>query len=332
HPLEGDVIRFIDKSTDPDPGDSVVAWDWTIKCTTANGTFPKKYSDQFPRFILSDAPAGGRILLVSLKVTDTYEESSTVSSGGLARDGTLVPQVLVGNAPPMARAVSPEVLPGGTAQLFGRFIDPGWKDTHTATFTISPPGQTPTTITGAVTEEHRRAFSTGFATATFAVGSLTGTIPFTFTVTDSDGAVSPPPAPAPYSITVAQQPTDRFEPNDVTAQAKVLPANTASLSFIQKRNDVDVYKIPLQANGEVLVTLKGLPADYDLLLLSQSAVGPPPASADDSPFFGDPFEGSSSAPSTHLDTFLDTTSADDSSADDSSADDSSADDSSADDS
>src|SRR5205807_5063133 len=124
--------------------DSIVAWDWTITWTTANGSFTKKYSDQFPRFILSDAPATGRILQVALKVTDTYQESTTVSSGGLARDGTTVPQVLVGNAPPMARAVSPEVLPsavlpGSTAQLFGRFIDPGWKDTHTASFTFSPP-------------------------------------------------------------------------------------------------------------------------------------------------------------------------------------------------
>ena len=92
-------------------------------------------------------------------VTDREGQSSTVSK-----------TIDVQNYTPRVNALDIEALPGGTADLFGRFIDPGWTDAHTATW-VPASGDS---VDGVVEEEHTATIGSGAVTGTFAAGDEPG--------------------------------------------------------------------------------------------------------------------------------------------------------------
>jgi hypothetical protein len=247
---EGTVVDFHDTSYDPDPGDSVVAWNWKVGWgeLDSSGNYAETATSNLknPYFI----PPNDGNYTVTLTVSDSYgaTDSKSVTMG-------------VVNAPPIVNALNVEVLTGGTANLVGRFLDPGWQDTHNATWSVG-------TLTS-LREDNLAFMDSGIVTGDLASvsASLTGTL----TVTDDSGAATSDN----FSITVVNDDPLRDEPNDNVTEATPLNSDSVHLSYIQSASDIDVFEIrnpdgsALTAGSEVLVTLKNLPADYDLILLIQ---------------------------------------------------------------
>ncbi len=256
-PMEGDAVQFLDLSYDPDPGDAVVNWSWVI-----NG---EPFPLQNPYFIF---PNEGTYS-ASLTVTDKGGDSTTVKSGGTATDGDAVPSLVVTNAAPLVNALNTETLAGRPVKLTGRFLDPGWLDVHSAAWSIS--GNPAATVE----EEHDPLLSSGLITGSLTpASSLNGTL----TVNDGNGGTGSDP----FTVNVLADTAatrQRFEPNDVVAGAPVLTSDGSYVSFIQSEGDIDVYEVRLPGGGmltagsELLATLSGLPADYDLAILSKPPTG-----------------------------------------------------------
>jgi len=65
---------------------------------------------------------------------------------------------------------------------------------------------------------------------------------------------------------------DSYEPNDISAQAKIIRLETAISANISSAADVDWFKLttPNNANTSLRVTLNNLPADYDVYLYNKN--------------------------------------------------------------
>ena len=276
--LESDFVQFVDGSYDPDPGDSIVSWSWTF----SGAGFATQTSDmQHPIFSFPDDGTFD----VSLTVTDTHGASNTVSSGDTASDGTLVPAASIGNAGMLVSVLNIEVKAGEPAHLVGRFLDPGWKDTHSATWTVAGDP-----VSADVLEEHQPALSSGLITGTYATGAP-GVLNGSLRVTDDGGEV----ATAAFQITVVGDSFDRREANDTVATAPVLRGGGTYLSDLDSPADVDLFEAKLSsgaalpAGSELLVTLSDLPADYDVVVFADTPSDVAAAPFLSSPFLSSPF-------------------------------------------
>jgi PKD repeat protein len=253
-PEEGDVLQFIDLSYDEDAGDEIVSWEWTI-----DGEI---FTEQSPFYIFPDEGTYS----ASLTVTDGFGDSTTVAAGGVATDGDPVPALVVTNANVLVNALNVEALDGQPTELIGRHIDPGWLDTHTGAWSITgdPPAE--------VEEENDPLLSSGIVTGTITTSSnLSGTL----TVTDNDGGSGADS----FDVTVLPDTPatrQRHEPNGVAADAPQLSSDTSYVSFLQEQGDVDVFEVvmpdgsTIPAGGELLASLSGLPADYDVAIMTES--------------------------------------------------------------
>jgi len=248
--FEGDLVEFQDLSYDPDPGDHIVSWEWTIDGEVFNA--------QNPLFIFPDEG----VYAASLKVTDTFGDSRTVLAGGIAVDGDLVPATDPENAAPPINALNVEAIPGLQAPLFASFLDPGWTDTHTASWSL--PGASAATVQ----EDRSPALASGIVTGTVTPSGAAGsTIDGSVNVQDNDGGSLSDG----FVVSLVANDLQRREPNNAIAGAPGLASGASYLSHIQSEGDIDVYEALLPSgrpNTQLLVTLTGLPADYDLAIIS----------------------------------------------------------------
>ncbi|MDP3062880.1 MAG: PKD domain-containing protein, partial [Chloroflexota bacterium] len=296
-PVEGGVTQFKDLSYDVDPGDSIVSWQWRIQGANMES---QTSTAQNPSFI----PPNEGTYTVSLTVTDPDEASTTVVSGQAASDGASVGPLVVGNAPPLVNAMSIEVRTGDDLSLVGRFVDSGWLDSHTAVWVIEGLGVLPASDT-VLQEDHRPALGAGIVTglvrapdvaralgAALSNTTLPARLAGNLRVTDSSGDYRDDI----FVITVLPDSLTSRDPNGALNEAPVLTSDSIYTSYVQSAGDVDLYEVKwpsvslndpplpgganpadaqlLPAGSEVLVTLKGLPADYDLVLLAQLPSGP----------------------------------------------------------
>jgi len=261
--IEGDGITLTNTSFDPDPGDSIVSNVWSVEDPSCNcdRVFTTKDIN------LSYSDNRSIPYKVSLTVTDTHGATDTVLSGTVARDGTIVSPVVYKNGPPLAKTLNVEVLPGGQVQLLSRFVDPGFEDTHTATWTV-PNG----TLSNEQVQENNVPFmSSGIATATYTAPNTPGTTYkgyVTITDKDTDSVVSE------FTITVLDYSLGRDETNNNNlTTAPKLNSNLVYRSDLSSKGDIDIYEIrlpdgsPIPAGSEVLARLGNLQADLDLVLL-----------------------------------------------------------------
>jgi len=243
-PFEGETVQFEDHSDYPDAGAHAVGWSWEID--------GQVLTSQHPLYIF---PNEGTYV-VRLTVTGSDESIATTAS-----------DVIVRNANPIVNALNTEALAGQAAPIVARFIDPGWLDAHTSGLTVGS-----TTAPGVVREDNNPAYGSGIAEGT--ASSLTSE-PGVAAVLDHDGGTGSDP----FSFTIVPDDPQRHEPNNVLAGAPALESDGSYLSYIQSQGDVDFYEIllpgnrPLPPGAEVLVTLRDLPADYDLALLSLDPAG-----------------------------------------------------------
>ncbi|MBI4283130.1 MAG: hypothetical protein HY663_01510, partial [Chloroflexi bacterium] len=275
NPAEGGLIHFNDLSYDPDPGDAVVSWLWRITYPGGNTTTSTL---QNPSFLPSDEGT----YQVSLTVGDKDGATNTVTSGGTATDGGLVPAAVVFNAPPVVNALNIEVRYGDNVYLFGRFIDTGWTDTHLATWNI--PGFT--VISDFIVEKHKAVVDKGTVFGFINGANLTAylgsnpTLPITLngslTITDNETLRSS--GTASFTITVVADNVTYREENGALFTAPRLNSDGVYVSYIQSAGDIDIFEVKLPdgslpAGTKVLVNLKDLPADYDLALVTQPPAG-----------------------------------------------------------
>jgi PKD repeat protein len=265
-PWEGDFIQFEDLSYDLDPGDFIASWEWVIEGIDGE-LFT--FNTQNPFSIFPDEG----IYDVTLTVTDTYGASNTVSAGGIATDGDAVPLVAAVNGPPLVNALNIEAVAGQETSLFGRFLDSGWLDSH------SPPAANQATWTlngdefaAALEEDNIPALATGIATGQV---TPTGDLEGTLVIWDEDGNSGSDS----FQVTIVPDDPNSREPNDTVASAPQLRSDSIYPAYIQSAGDVDVFELlspdgePLPADAQVLVTLSDLPADYDLVIVSQLPEG-----------------------------------------------------------
>jgi len=278
-PNEGDIVELIDRSYDPDPGDSIVSWHWTI--TWQDPHHPEvqppivfESTSQHPYFI----PPDEGTYTVSLTVTDTFNASGTVDYAtftDITKD-----EILVLNTIPKVNALNIEVLPGEEATLIGRFLDPGWLDTHTVTWEVT--GLLEPVTLPPDDEDHAPFMGSGITTTTASVpveAVPETTYEGTLIVDDGEGGITPDT----FTVKVVANNPDSREPNDTFPDdgdpaLPTLPGNWVYPSWLQSEGDIDIFEVlmpdeqPIPVGAEILVTLKDLPADFDLVLLSQSSV------------------------------------------------------------
>jgi PKD repeat protein len=274
NPTEGRPIQLTDTSTDPD--DNIVAWEWTV--TDVNDDVVGQPSaGQNPRFI----PPDDGDYTVTLKVTDAFGESSSTGPRSIS----------VENSPPWVKALDVEARPGQDINLFGRFVDQGWNDTHNVEWAVTDDNKTVYNVQNAsVNENHRPLVGTGTASAiipapTDPPASLTGYL----RVTDDGGLETS----AEFTITFAPvDPPDREQNDSIITppDANSSAPNGLYSSYIQQAGDIDIFEIlgpdgqALQPGSQAIAALTGLPADYDITLVavptSGSSDGPPVTSMD----------------------------------------------------
>ncbi|MBI4333784.1 MAG: PKD domain-containing protein, partial [Chloroflexi bacterium] len=294
-PTEGGRIQFKDLSYDPDGGDSIASWQWGINGPTSGphaNAINQTSQGQNPYFY----PPDNGVYTASLTITGSDGTSTTVTSptqtptvtgpGGMI----LARRLLVGNTPPKVNALNIEVRAGDDVTLLGRFLDHGWLDTHTATWTVQGVS---VPIPATVREDHKPVLGTGIVTglvtgadlsnALVSLGrtTLPATLSGSLTVADNDGSSRTGYRAArtdTFTITVvADNPNSREPNNDFTVSPPILLSDSIFTSYIGAGNDIDIFEIKrpdgtLPAGSQVLVTLKGLPADYDLALLARLPV------------------------------------------------------------
>jgi alpha-tubulin suppressor-like RCC1 family protein len=244
------VFLFGDLSHIVDPDHTIVSWEWSV-------TGPNGFTDLFASEASFFTPEVEGSYDVTLTVTD--------SRGAYATTHTVVTVV---NDPPRVKALDLEVMPGRPATILGRFLDAGWTDSHTVALTA--PG---TVGAAALAEDNVDEISSGIVTAPVTTDvSGEGVL----TVSDDGGGS----ADVRFNVNVVQPGTDR-SPGNFTLENRSDPTfpkangDGSYLSYIKTSGDVDLYEVrmpdgsPLPYGTEVLASLKELPADYDLAILSE---------------------------------------------------------------
>ncbi|WP_455220484.1 C25 family cysteine peptidase [Kaarinaea lacus] len=258
-PLEGDGIILTNESYDPDPNDSIVSSSWNVIDPSCN--CERIHDSENLSLLFSD----NGTYTVSLTVTDSFGASDTVFSGTLARDNTPISPLTYSNGAPLAKALNQEVIAGEQTELLSRFVDPGFEDTHTASWSVS----SGTISNEQIMEDSVPFMSSGIATATYTAPGVPGSVSAQVTITDNDGGV----AFSDFDIEVLDYQLGRHEPNNDLASAPILNSDWVYRSDLSTKGDIDIFEIrlpdgtPLPAGSELLVKLGNLHADLDLVIL-----------------------------------------------------------------
>ncbi len=218
---------------------------------------------------------------VTLDLTVTAADGQTAS---VSRPIYLI------NAEPVVNALNVEVLPGdGSAETLCRFADagigrydddgliPGTEERHFL--------QSGTPIEWA--QESQASFSSGF----FRIAAADGTCVISDgTDIGSDAFLVLEVDPLSLASRLGDETrTEGLGGNDTIGTAYTLAVDWKYLATIADPQDIDVYRVvgenglPLAPGAELVITLSGQPADYDLLVFSDGG------STEASPFFNAPF-------------------------------------------
>ena len=165
-PYEGDAVGLYGyESTDEVGNNTIDSYSWNIQ----QGVLGLDATCDGPEASFLVLPDEG-LYTVTLTVTDIYGDTdtatATIDAAGFA---------------PRVKALDVDAIEGQPVSLVGRFLDAGWNDTHTATWTIPE-----ATASGSSLEEnHTPAISSGIVTgvASGAAAGTTGTLE----VTDDNG-------------------------------------------------------------------------------------------------------------------------------------------------
>ena len=266
--IEGNVVKLVDKSYDPDaPEDYIAKRTWTIydpSCDCETTSVDKQ------EIVIVAADEG--VLGVTLTVEDSFGATDTVVSNSTARDNTFVPEVAYVNGDVLMNVLNQEVLVGGTTELVGRFVDPGYEDSHTATWSVDAGS-----ISNENLQEDQAPFvGIGLATATYTAPDSAGTYGGSLSIDDSDGSTKIQT----FTIKVLSAAESREPNNNDTQTAPPLKTGGVYLTTLDKPGDVDIFELlqddgtengsPIQPGSEIMVKLKNLPADYDLIILREN--------------------------------------------------------------
>ena len=219
NPHEGDQVGLwsSEYSSDPDEayGDKIVSRKWTLTYTD-----PVTHESQVDSATQADLlwiPPWNGQYTIKLQVQDSF--------GAVAETQTIM---IAGEFPPIANSLNVEALSGTPAPLLGRFLDQGWLDPHTASWSFA--GATP----AGVADDRIAAITSGEASASVTVEGTPGDI-FTGALTVSDDSTS---ASDPATITLVAPDPNRHEPaNDSLATAPQLKGDGSYLSYIGKPRD-----------------------------------------------------------------------------------------------
>ena len=170
---EGSSVQ-LNGSASYDPDNDPLTYQWDFN---GDGNYNDATGSQ-PTFSAATLD-GPSVITVSLLVSDNWEGSDTSNT-----------TVTVNNVAPTASIDSIEqpnphfILPHHLLTFNGSFTDPGWLDTHTATWDFDDG----TVVAGTLTEENEQPDSTGTSTADHAY-SEPGDYMVTLIVTDDDGGI-----------------------------------------------------------------------------------------------------------------------------------------------
>ena len=268
-PYEGDVIGlYADDSARTGNADGSwegKTWAWRITSPDLPDAEPVSF-DGPVGFV---AVADGGPYDVQLTVTDAPSHARCVTTRRIAAS----PQA------PWVTALNIQVLEGKPATLLGRFLDPGWGQTHDVTWDLRDcDGNAYSGGTvDVVAEDNLPAMDTGYVSGTTAAldadrGPYSGQL----TVSDSNGQST-----TSRQFTVTPVPADPNADEGLAgsdtitrpASSPVVKGGDVHLSYIQSQGDVDIFEVrtpddqQLPYGTEVLVTLRDLPADYDVAVI-----------------------------------------------------------------
>jgi hypothetical protein len=172
---EGDSVQFEGNYTDPGSEDTHIAtWDWGDGSPIESGTVSEEFNSTTGNVTGSHAYCDNGTYTVTLNVTD--------DDGGWSTD-TLT--VTVNNVPPLVEAGPDQTADEGELVHFkGKFTDPGWCDSHNATWEWGDVSYEP----GTVDEENESPDATGNVTGKHAYCD-NGEYRVTLIVEDDDGGI-----------------------------------------------------------------------------------------------------------------------------------------------
>jgi len=262
---EGNIITLVDKSYDTDPGDYISANKWEVYSQVCNCT--EIYENKKAIKVVQGDEG---VVNVTLTVFDKYGASDQSSSGSNARDGTEIPAIEYKNGKVYYNALNYEALPGTQIELQSRFVDPGWGDDPVVSWDVGN-----NTISDEKVQLNQTPMIlTGRATAKLLVPDtgITGSV-----LVDDQDYYPVPYQPVSFTVNVidpAFLATDegQREPNDTPELAKPLESGSVYLSNISHEGDIDLFRVVkngqnLPHGSTLFVKLKGLPQDYDVVVL-----------------------------------------------------------------
>ena len=255
-PSEGDVIGLYaddsSKTGNPDGSRTGKRWHWTI-------------SQDNKSAVSFYGPVG----FATLPDPGTYHLSLSVTDDTTGAICEKEQAVTARPQAPWVHVLDVEAVAGQPATLGARFLDPGWNQTHEATWVI----EDGTPIAGKVTEDRAATMSSGYVAGTTPPLENTGQADVELrgrlVVTDDTDQSTD----VPFTITV--HPSSYSNEVDETA---TLSDGQAHLGYVRSVGDVSLYKVtldgqPLPYGTEVLATLRDLPADYDLAVIQDLGEG-----------------------------------------------------------
>ena len=266
---------YADASWSPNGDWDSTSWEWTI---SQNGLEdPNWVTFREPMAFVTPAVSGD--YRAQLVVTDDVGAQATGAQCVVDK------QLSVGALKPRVHALNVQVVDGQPAELVGRFVDPAWGQTHSATWDVEG---IPAPV-AELSEDDLAAMESGIVegvTPPLHADQLgRNVLAGHLTVSADNGG---PSTTVPFTITIrADSSSVDEEPNGTDGNNKITGSNPQIgddgklvQSYIQSANDVDIFEVtkangePLEVGTQVLVTLRNLPADYDVAVIGDFTYQP----------------------------------------------------------
>ena len=266
-PTEGSVVGFYadDSSATGNTNGSRNGKQWRWSLT--NGSHTDSFYGPVGFATMADPREGDDSYTIKLTVTDTVTKAVCETQQTFS----------VSSEKPIVHVLNVEAVAGQPAILAARFLDPGWRQTHTATWKITgvkadAPDDV-TTIEGNVAEDNAPGMTSGY------VSGITPQLDGNSDGTDREvhGTLSvkdgPNSEPTSLDFKILVHPSGYAGAGGTAAQPATLKSGEAHLDYIKSEGDVSLYRVttaggdPLPYGTQVLATLRHLPVDYDLALI-----------------------------------------------------------------